>query len=77
MNMIYKENKLYVELLGSVTKRDVSIMRDRLFSVLNSYTINDIIINVDGIFGLKKDIFNDFLEEYHTKYTGNVTINNK
>lgn len=77
MNMVYKENKLYIELMGSVTKRDVGIMKDRLFSVLNSYTINDIIINVDGIFGLKRDIFNEFLEEYHTKYKGNVTINNK
>ena len=40
-------------------------------------TINDIVINVDSIFGLKRDIFNEFLEEYHTKYKGNVTINNK
>ena len=46
MNMVYKENKLYIELMGSVTKRDVGIMKDRLFSVLNSYTINDIIINI-------------------------------
>jgi len=77
MNMVYKENKLYVELMGDVTKRDIGIMKDRLFSVLNSYLVNDIVINVSGIFGLNKDLFNDFLEEYHSKYQGNVTINNK
>lgn len=77
MNMIYKNNKLYVELLGRVSSEEIDIMKRRLWGILKVHNIDDIIINVDDIFSLKKDIFNDFLEEYHRDFRGNITISNK
>ena len=76
MNMTYIDNELYIDLIGDVSSSEIEIMKCRLFDILNIIQIDNIVINVDGLFNLKKDIFNGFLDEYHKLYKGNVIINN-
>ena len=76
MNMTYIDNELYIDLIGNISSNEIEIMKCRLFDILNIIQIDNIVINVDGLFDLKKDIFNGFLDEYHKLYKGNVIINN-
>lgn len=77
MNMVYRDDKLFVELFGEISEKEILIMKERLFSVLDCYYIKDVVINVNCMFGLKKDLFNNFLNDYHSKFNGNIMIVNK
>ena len=76
MNIRYIDNELYIDLIGEISNNEVEIMKNRIFNILNIINIDNIIINVDNLFNLSKDIFNDFLFEYHKLYKGTVVINN-
>lgn len=77
MNMVYKNKKLYVELIGEINEEEIFLMKERLFVILDRVNIDEIEINIEDIFDLKKGIFSSFLEEYHNKYKGNIIISNK
>lgn len=74
MNMIYKDDTLYVDLSGEVGSREMSIMKERVFSVLNQYDVDNVVINVKSVFKLNRHMMNSFVNEYKKNYKGNILI---
>ena len=77
MDIIYKNDTLFVELVGDVDTLTVSEMQKKLFSVLDQYDVENVVINVRGIFNLDRKIFNTVINEYHKNYRGKIMIESK
>lgn len=71
MNIIYSGNKLYVDL----DINDKNINKNRLFPILDSYEIREIIINTNN--NINDEIIGNFVNEYHNKYDGRIKVNYK
>jgi UTP:GlnB (protein PII) uridylyltransferase len=77
MNMIYKDDTLFVDLVGEVGMKEINMMKERVFSVLNQYEVDNVVINVKNTFRLNRNVMNTFIDEYHKNYKGNILIDNK
>lgn len=77
MNMIYKDDTLYVDLSGDVGAKEMLMMRDRVFSILNQYDVDNVVINVKSVFKLNRNMMNSFVNEYKKNYKGNILIDSK
>ncbi len=74
MNMIYQDDTLYVDLSGELGAKEMNIMRERVFSVLNQYEVDNVVINAKGVFKLNRHMMNSFVNEYKRNYKGNILI---
>lgn len=77
MNMIYKDDTLYVDLSGDVGAKEMVMMKERVFSVLNQYDVDNVVINVKSVFKLNRNMMNSFVNEYKKNYKGNILIDSK
>ncbi len=77
MNMIYKNDTLYIDMIGNVDGSDIRQLKRRLFSVLDQYEVDNVVINVKSVFNLNKNLMNSLIKEYHRNYKGNLTIDTK
>lgn len=77
MNMIYKDDTLFVDLSGDVGAKEMLMMRERVFSILNQYDVDNVVINVKSVFKLNKNMMNSFVNEYKKNYKGNILIDSK
>lgn len=74
MNMIYENDTLYVDLEGDMDIREVSILKERLFSVLDQYDIYNVVLNTKNSIGLNKKKINLIKKEYKGRYNGNFKV---
>jgi UTP:GlnB (protein PII) uridylyltransferase len=74
MDMIYKDDTLFVDLIGIVGIKEVDVMKERVFSILNQYEVDNIVINLRNAFKINKNMMNSFINEYHKKYKGSILI---
>lgn len=77
MDMIYKDDTLFVDMMGNVGIGEIIKLKNRLFSVLDQYGVNNVVINVKNVFTLNKYQMNMLIKEYHRKYNGKLIINTK
>jgi UTP:GlnB (protein PII) uridylyltransferase len=77
MDMIYKDDTLFVDLIGIVGIKEVDVMKERVFSILNQYEVDNVVINLKNAFKINKNMMNNFINEYHKNYKGNILIDNK
>lgn len=75
MNMVYKNRKLFIELIGEINEEKIRIMKERLFNLLDGVNIKDIEIQGKNIINTNSEI-SLFLDEFHNKYNSNIVINN-
>lgn len=74
MNIFYMNNTLYIEINNEINDNYISSLRKRVFSILNDYNINNIVLNI--ITDDKNNILiNDFINEYKSKYNGHIRLN--
>ena len=72
MELYYKNETLFVDLVNDVTLDTMAMLKRRVFQILDDYGIDKIIIRVDGRYD--KQLINDFKKEYHHKYKGYLVI---
>lgn len=77
MNMVYKDDTLYVDMVGSIGANEIRMLKSRLYSVLDQYEVDNVIINVKNTFSLNRNLFNSFVRDYHRNYNGHLTIDTK
>lgn len=77
MNMIYKDDTLYVDLSGEVGSKEMTMLKDRVFSVLNQYEVGNVVINVKSVFKFNRHMMNSFVNEYKRNYKGSILIDSK
>ncbi len=77
MNMIYKNDTIYIDMIGNVDGDDMRQLKRRLFSVLDQYEVENVVINVKSVFNLNRNLMNSLVKEYHKNYKGSLTIDTK
>ena len=72
MDLYYKNETLFVEVTNDIDADTMSMLKRRIFQILDDYGIDKIIINVGGTYD--KAIINAFKKEYYHKYKGYLLI---
>ena len=76
MNMIYKDDTLYVDILNNDEINNILHLKRQIFSVLNQYEVGNVIINLRGN-NYNKTLMNHLICDYHKNYKGNFIIDIK
>ena len=77
MNMVYKDETLYVDIFGGEEIDNINHIKRQMFSVLNEYEMNNVVINIIGGSTYNKALINDLIYDYHKNYKGNMIIDIK
>lgn len=72
--MEYTKDTLFISVEGVVNKNHIRELKRKLYSILNEYSIEDIIIDLSNIHEMDQDAFYDFLDDYDIKYGGNLVV---
>ena len=72
MDLYYKNETLFVDITNDLDANMMSIIKRRIFQILDDYGIDKIIMNVGG--GYDKAVINAFKKEYYHKYRGFLLI---
>lgn len=75
MDIIYSDNKLFVELNGRVNKYEIEKTKRRLYGILDSYRIREIILNTTS--DANDELIGNFVDDYHSNYDGIIRVNYK
>lgn len=76
MNMVYKDDTLYVDILNNDEINNILHLKRQIFSVLNQYEVGSVIINLRGN-NYNKTLMNHLICDYHKNYKGNFIIDIK
>lgn len=71
---IYHNKTLFINLNGEYNSKNINTLKRKLYSIIDQYGINDIIINQRHITEINKSAFYDMLDEYDIKYGGNLIV---
>ena len=63
-DIIFNRNVLSIYLENKVNKRNIHILRKRLYYIINEYGVSDIVIHLNNITHMDTEAFYDFLDEY-------------
>ena len=73
MNIYYTNNTLYVNLNERIDDFNISMLKKRVFNILDDYDIENIVLNI--VTDNKNNILlDDFINDYNKKYHGNILI---
>lgn len=73
MEIFYKKDTLYVDIDDYVDQELVRDVRRKVFSIIDDYDIDNIVLNIIGD-NRNSQLLDDFIDEYRSKYGGNMTI---
>lgn len=76
-DLIYSDDVLYVNVEGNLNKRGVANLQRKMYSAISSYGIEDIVIDIKGANKIDKAAFYDMLDDYDSRYGGNLKIMEK
>lgn len=71
---VYHNKTLFINLNGEYNSKNINTLKRKLYSIIDQYGINDIIINQRHITEINKSAFYDMLDEYDIKYGGNLIV---
>lgn len=74
MRIIFNDDTLYVDIVGNIGALEMNIIKSRVFSILNQYEVDNIVVNFKEVFNLNKKTISNFIEEYHKKYNGKISV---
>ena len=72
MDIYYKNETLYVDVTNDITLDTMSVLKRRLFRILDDYGIDKIVISVLG--HADKNLLTDFKRFYYQNYRGYLLI---
>jgi hypothetical protein len=74
--MIYKDETLYVDIIGDTDINNINHIKRQIFSVLSEYEMNNVVINIIGG-NYNKAIISGLVHDYHKNYKGNLIVDIK
>lgn len=74
MEMYYLKNKLYVEIDENINRDLINNLQSRLYRIIDDYAINEVVLNILTNEHYNQEIFDDFINDYNSKYKGRLTI---
>jgi len=71
---IYHNRTLFVNLSGNYNRQSIINLRNKLYSIIDQYGINDIVIDRKLISNMDNNAFYDMLDDYDVRYGGHLTV---
>lgn len=73
MNIFYTEDTLYINLEDQIDNLTLDRLKKRVFGILDDYNIDNIVLNIITS-NSNNFLLDDFVREYHNKYSGNLIV---
>lgn len=73
-DITYTKDTLIVNLSGIMNKKDINILKKKLYNIILDYGINNIIIDIKKITLMDKDNFYHFLDDYDSRFKGYLEV---
>ncbi len=74
MEMIFSNNTLYINVEERINFTLISKLQKKLYRIIDSYSINNIEINIINESYYDKTLINDLINDYNAKYNGNLIV---
>lgn len=74
MEMVYKDNILYINIEDRLNFSLIKKLKNRLFYLIDSYGVEEIILNINTNEHYDRTLLYELLNEYNQKYTGKLTV---
>lgn len=74
MDIIYNRSTLYILVEGNLNKKNIFKLKNRLYNIIRSYNMPNIVLDVKKTNILDEIAFYDFLDEYDMKYEGALKV---
>lgn len=74
MNMIYTDETLYINLTGNGEFIDYNNIKNKIFSVVKQYDVDNVVINTSGVFNKNRYKISSLKRHYNRIYNGNIKI---
>lgn len=71
---IYHNQTLFVNLNGEYSSKNINMLKNKLYGIIDKYGINDVVVNKNHITKIDNAAFYDMLDDYDIKYGGNLII---
>lgn len=71
---VYHNQTLFVNLNGQYNSKNISTLKRKLYSIIDQYGINEIIIDRKQITTIDSGAFYDMLDDYDVKYGGSLIV---
>lgn len=73
-DIIFNDDVLYINIEGSLNRREVGHLKKKMYSVISEYGIGDVVIDIKGTTKVDRDAFYSMLDDYDNIYGGNLKI---
>ena len=74
VDIIYNREKFYILVEGNLNKKNICKLKDRLYNIVRTYNILNIVLDVKKTNILDEIAFYDFLDDYDMKYDGKLKV---
>lgn len=72
MEVYYKNETLFVDVINDITLDTIALMERRIFKIIDDYGVDKIIISVYGC--SNKNLLTSFKKKYYHRYKGYLWI---
>lgn len=76
MNMFFKDETLFLNLIGNTELDEIEYIKNKLYSVLDQYQIKNVVVSTKDLFSKNRGIINSLRLDYYKHYDGKFTIIN-
>ena len=73
-DIVFNKNTLTIYLEGKINKKNINILKKRLYYISNEYGILNIVIHLDKISYIDTEAFYNLLDEYDDTIGGNLKL---
>ena len=74
MEMIYTNNKLYINIADRINFSLIKKVKYRLFHIIDTYSINEIILSINCNEHYDSSLIYELINEYNRKYDGKLIV---
>ena len=71
---VYHNRTLFINLSGDYNRKTIGTLKNKMYSIIEQYGIDDIIINKQMISTMDNNAFYDMLDDYDVKYGGKLIV---
>lgn len=73
-DLIYSNETLFVNLNGSINKKELSKLKSKINYITNEYPINDIVFDAKNLVVDSNSDLNNFIDNYKYEFSGEIII---
>lgn len=71
---VYHNRTLFINLSGDYNRKNIGTLKNKMYSIIEQYGIDDIVINKQRISNMDNNAFYDMLDDYDVKYGGKLIV---